>query len=141
MHGAIEKAGCTGCHDPHASTNPFLLSRSFPDGSYAVANKENFGTCFNCHKSEMIEKPVSTATGFRNGDKNLHFVHVSGDKGRSCTICHNPHGSANDHLINDKTQFGSWEMPLRYKPIDNGGSCSPGCHAERKYERTSVITH
>ncbi len=141
VHQAIDKVGCVGCHDPHASSNPFLLSKAFPSGSYAAANKDNFAACFSCHKSEMIEKPTTTATGFRNGDKNLHFVHVNGEKGRSCTICHNPHGSVNEHLINEKTQFGSWEMPLRFKPLENGGSCSPGCHVERKYERVNAITH
>lgn len=139
VHGAIEKVGCIGCHDPHASTNPSLLNKPFPSGSYAVAAKENFALCFSCHKSDLIEKQNSTATGFRNGDKNLHFVHINGEKGRSCIICHNPHGSNNDHLINDKAPFGSWEMPLRYQSIENGGSCQPGCHGERKYERTVAI--
>ena len=122
-------------------TNPFLLSKPFPSGSYAPAVKENFAMCFNCHKSELMEKPVTTtATGFRNGDKNLHAVHINGEKGRSCVICHNPHGATNDHLINDKTTFGNWEMPIRFKPLENGGSCQPGCHAERKYERITTIT-
>ena len=136
VHGAIEKNGCIGCHDPHASTNPSLLLKSMPSGSYAPGTKESFGLCFSCHKSEIIEKQTtSSATNFRDGEKNLHFVHVNGEKGRSCKICHNPHGSSNDHLINDVSPFGSWEMPLKYKVIENGGSCAPGCHTERKYER------
>jgi len=140
VHGAIEKAGCTGCHDPHASSNPSLLLQNFPSGSYAPATKESFALCFTCHKSEIIERQTTTtATNFRNGDKNLHFVHINGEKGRSCIICHNPHGSPNDHLINDRTKFGSWDMPLNYKSDAGGGSCSPGCHAERKYERVMAI--
>jgi predicted CXXCH cytochrome family protein len=140
IHGAIEKASCIGCHDPHASSNPFLLNKAFPSGSYAGAVKENFAVCFNCHKGDLIEKTTTTtATNFRNGDKNLHAVHINGEKGRSCVICHNPHGSNNDHLINDFTQFGNWNMPLRYQPSAEGGSCAPGCHAERKYERNIAI--
>ncbi len=139
VHGAIDKVGCIGCHDPHASSNPFLLTKSFPAGSYAQATKESFGLCFSCHKSELLEKQTTTVTNFRNGDKNLHFVHVNGEKGRSCTICHNPHGSMNDNLINDKAPFGSWEMPLKYVPTENGGSCAPGCHTERKYDRVNSV--
>ena len=136
VHQAIDKYGCIGCHDPHASQNQFLLLKPMPIGSYAPASKESFALCFKCHNSDLIDnKTTVSATNFRNGDKNLHFVHINGDKGRSCKICHNPHGSVNDHLINETAPFGSWEMPLNYKVLDNGGSCSPGCHEERKYER------
>jgi len=136
VHGAIEKNGCIGCHDPHASGNKSLLRHAMPEGSYAPAQKENFALCFSCHKSEIIEKQTtSSATNFRDGEKNLHFVHVNGEKGRSCKICHNPHGSTNEHLINEFAPFGGWDMPLKYKVNENGGSCSPGCHQERKYER------
>jgi predicted CXXCH cytochrome family protein len=139
IHGAIEKVGCTGCHDPHATNHPNLLKAAFPSGSYATANKENFALCFKCHKGEIIEKSVSTVTGFRNGDKNLHYLHVNGEKGRNCTICHNAHGSPNEHLINELAPFGSWDMPLNFKKLDAGGSCAPGCHSEKKYERVISV--
>ncbi|MBI2967806.1 MAG: hypothetical protein HYY40_08335 [Bacteroidetes bacterium] len=135
VHEAINKNGCIACHDPHASSNSKLLIKPMPEGSYAPASDENFALCFTCHKSELIENEISVSTGFRNGDKNLHFVHIHGKKGRSCNICHNPHGSLNDHLIKEKTKFGSWEMPMNYKSSESGGSCLPGCHVERKYER------
>ena len=64
VHGAIEKNGCTGCHDPHASVNQSLLLKSMPVGSYAPANKESFGLCFSCHKSEIIEKQTTTAVSY-----------------------------------------------------------------------------
>ncbi len=138
IHGAIDKNGCTGCHDPHATNTHSLLNKEFPVGNYANGNKENFALCFTCHKSDLIEKQTSTVTGFRNGDKNLHFIHLNGEKGRSCTICHNPHGAPNDKLINDSSPFGSWDMPLKFVKSDKGGSCAPGCHTERKYERTTT---
>jgi predicted CXXCH cytochrome family protein len=138
-HQAIYKNGCTGCHDPHTSMNPNLLKRAFPNGTYSKATKENFALCFECHKSEILDKNAANATNFRNGDVNLHYMHINGEKGRSCTVCHDPHGAPNDKLINDKAPFGSWDMPLKYQKVENGGSCSPGCHVERKYERTTAI--
>ena len=138
-NAAIYKFSCIACHDPHTSESPDLLNKAFPSTTYTVVKKENFALCFECHKSEMLDKSNAALTSFRNGDVNLHYVHVNGDKGRSCVVCHDPHGTPNDHLIKDNTQFGSWTMPLNYKVIPNGGSCSPGCHAERKYERVAVI--
>jgi predicted CXXCH cytochrome family protein len=135
-HEAIEKAGCTGCHDPHASAHTSLLTKKYPSGSYAPGLKENFALCFECHKSELFEKAVTTtATGFRNGNKNLHFVHINGEKGRNCSLCHHAHASENDFLLKDKTYFGNWEMPVKFIKMEKGGSCSPGCHTEKKYER------
>lgn len=136
LHGAIDKGGCAICHNPHASENPRLLTATFPDGAYAEGKKENFGLCFTCHETDLLEiKTTTTATGFRDGDKNLHFLHVNKEKGRSCTMCHNPHAADNKKMITEKVTFGNWKMPLNYTILDNGGSCRTGCHTERKYER------
>jgi hypothetical protein len=45
------------------------------------------------------------------------------------------HASTNQHLILDKVAFGEWEMEMNYTPLETGGSCLPGCHAEKKYTR------
>ncbi|MDH5366684.1 MAG: hypothetical protein OEW67_06840 [Cyclobacteriaceae bacterium] len=136
IHGAIEKEGCTICHNPHASNEHTLLVSSFPIEEYAYANTDNFALCFKCHDKELFENPVTTtATNFRNGDQNLHFTHINGNKGRNCNLCHDVHGSKNEHLIDDKTSFGKWEMPINYTSLENGGTCSTGCHAEKKYIR------
>jgi hypothetical protein len=60
---------------------------------------------------------------------------MNGKKARSCIVCHDVHGSDNLHLIADKVSFGKWEMPIIYKPSENGGMCNTGCHAERGYTR------
>lgn len=135
IHGAIENNGCAICHNPHASNNSFLLNTTFPQGNYAEGKKENFAVCMKCHESTLIEDSISTETGFRNGEENLHFKHVNKKKGRNCINCHNVHASNNLFLIADKTNFGNWEMPIRYTRTKKGGSCFPGCHAEKKYER------
>ena len=136
VHGAIDIDGCTVCHNPHASEKSLLLNGTFPDGQYAAATIENFDLCFTCHDPElMVTEFSTTATNFRNGELNLHFLHINGVKGRNCNVCHNVHGSVFAHLISDKVRFGNWEMPVYFKAWENGRSCNTGCHAEKKYTR------
>lgn len=136
VHGAIENDGCVVCHNPHASNNPLLLVEPFPSGRYTNGNSEDFELCFSCHDSGLMDNEYGTTdTNFRNGNENLHFFHLKGANARNCNLCHNVHGSVNEHLIADKVRFGNWEMPVKFKVEGNGGSCNTGCHAERKYSR------
>ena len=124
------------CHNAHGSANNNLLNIPFPEDEYVPADNASFGLCFECHDSEKIsDSTTTTATNFRNGDKNLHFVHINGEKGRKCTMCHNVHATNNQHLIKDKVKFGSWDFNMNHKSNETGGSCLPGCHNERKYYR------
>lgn len=135
IHPAIE-GGCITCHKPHASENDFLLTKSFPSGMYVSATKENFGLCFECHESGLLlDKTTSSATNFRSGTVNMHYLHMNGVKARSCAVCHDMHASNNEHLINEKVDFGQWTFNMNYTPDESGGSCSPGCHSEKKYTR------
>jgi predicted CXXCH cytochrome family protein len=136
IHAPIESDGCVVCHQPHGSSNNFLLKGAFPRGNYAQAKRDNFAFCWECHDSDLLEVAVTASkTNFRDGGKNLHYVHRTGKNGRTCVVCHNVHASKNLHLIEDKVQFNNWEMPIRYKPTQNGGSCFPGCHSEKSYTR------
>ena len=75
-------------------------------------------------------------TGFRNGDENLHFKHVNKvDKGRVCRFCHDVHASPLDKHLREWTPFGAWEFRLNFRKTVTGGSCWPGCHVERRYDR------
>ncbi len=135
-HGKIAKMNCSSCHIPHGSNNHPILSGSYPVGGYATDKKESFPLCFNCHNSSLLMQQTSeTATGFRNGLQNLHYLHIQGSKNRNCSNCHNVHGSQNPYLIAEKVIYGKWEMPIRFMVLQNGGSCAPGCHGERTYKR------
>lgn len=136
VHGAIGVDGCTVCHNPHASEHQLLLKAGFPAEQYTSAKPENFELCFTCHDPELLTAETSaTATQFRNKLQNLHFLHVNGEKGRNCNVCHNVHGSVSAHLLNDKVKFGNWDMPNQFQHEENGGSCNTGCHAKKKYTR------
>ncbi len=136
-HEAVAEGECTDCHNTHSSNNSFLLSAKFPFGSYAGgADPENFELCFECHNSDALSLERTTrATNFRDGDHNLHYLHISKNKGRNCTLCHSIHGSVKPHIIAKTVPFGKWQMPLNYKSLEDGGSCSPGCHGKLEYKR------
>ncbi|MFZ4521376.1 MAG: cytochrome c3 family protein [Bacteroidales bacterium] len=135
IHPALA-GGCTSCHKPHSSTENFLLISAYPSGQYAPGKKDNYAICWECHDSDLLElETTSTSTSFRSGERNLHYVHLHGEKGRSCSICHDVHATKRKHLIIEKTPFGSWDLPLNYLPADSGGSCSPGCHRMYTYKR------
>lgn len=134
VHGAIDN-GCTACHNPHASNNQNILKLAYPPSNYAAGKVASYALCFDCHEKGLLEDINFEETGFRDGTRNLHYVHITKDKGRSCFNCHNVHASNNLYLIADKVKFGTWEMPIRWQKVGKGGSCAPGCHGEKKYSR------
>jgi predicted CXXCH cytochrome family protein len=139
IHAPIEDDGCAACHAAHTPDNFFLLSAAFPKGSYGEGKAESFAHCFDCHDAALMEKELTQEdTGFRNGNQNLHYLHVNREKARNCTTCHDIHGSKYAHLIAEKVPFGKWAMPLKYKITPDGGSCLTGCHKELAYNRNIV---
>jgi hypothetical protein len=93
--------------------------------------------CFGCHERDLVRKQVtSSATKFRDGERNLHHLHVNdGQKGRSCKLCHAIHGGTNSVLVADSVPFGQWNLPLRFVKTETGGGCAPGCHKPQHYDR------
>ena len=137
LHGPIQQGKCTPCHDPHGSPNAKLLVKAFPADLYVPYTDNEYLFCFSCHKRDLLRfRDTSFATGFRDGEKNLHFLHVNKkEKGRNCNACHAMHGSELPKLIPDKVLFGKWDLPLKYTKTETGGSCAPGCHKKYNYDR------
>lgn len=137
LHGPIRDGSCTGCHEPHGGTQAKLLVDAFPATAYVPYTDTAYALCFTCHDRDLLKYPdTSFATGFRDGERNLHYLHVNNaQKGRSCVLCHNLHGGTNDALIAESVTFGSWKLPLKFVKSDDGGSCAPGCHRPATYDR------
>ncbi len=141
-HGPIRQGDCSGCHDPHGSANFRMLREYFPRRFYAPYNPDNYKFCFMCHQNTIAETAkTTTLTKFRNGDQNLHFLHVNRGKGRTCRACHAAHASNNPAHIRDAVPYGSWSLPINITLTPNGGACSPGCHQPFGYDRVKAVSN
>jgi predicted CXXCH cytochrome family protein len=136
-HGPIKQKDCSGCHDPHGSENFRILRNPYPPTFYKPFAVENYNLCFGCHEKSLVLDPETTRlTNFRNGGTNLHFTHVNkAVKGRTCRACHETHASNFPKHIREAVPFGAWELPVNFQKTETGGSCTPGCHKVKKYDR------
>lgn len=138
VHAPVEER-CSSCHSAHGSAQQKLLSAPYPEGFYAPFSEETYGLCFSCHDAKLVtERTTTTATGFRDGDKNLHTLHVDrSDRGRSCRACHGAHVAEHPELVHQDVAYGShgWRLELNFVKTAEGGNCTKTCHLVRKYTR------
>lgn len=135
-HPPFEEGKCTRCHVPHMSQTRALLAEPYPEAFYSKYDAKAYALCFGCHKKEAFEQPRTLdATGFRNGNLNLHFRHVNRDKGRYCGACHAPHATHQAKLMTPAFQFGDKTLALAYEKLETGGKCNAACHGLITYDR------
>jgi predicted CXXCH cytochrome family protein len=140
-HGPVKTGDCTACHNMiHGSTFVKLLGRQFPMNFYDAYSPTKYDICFGCHNKDIAKKQKSTElTNFRDGEYNLHFLHVNRKKGRTCTACHGAHASSQAKHIREEVPFGEWSYPIQYTKSKNGGTCVVGCHAPKTYDRVKPL--
>jgi predicted CXXCH cytochrome family protein len=139
LHGPIRQHNCIACHEAHGSDFANILDKAFPADFYAPYQEHTYDLCFNCHDRQIVLSEKSKATGFRNGERNLHFLHVNRDKGRSCRACHDEHASNQPKHIRAEVAFGRWTFQTEYTQTPTGGGCTTGCHLPYKYDREKPI--
>lgn len=139
IHGPVSSDGCYACHNTHGSNNPFLLVKYFPKEFYNNYTEGLYDMCFNCHNEAAMKTRITDKdTNFRNGNINLHYLHVQvKGKGRSCKACHEVHAGNQELHIRSSVPFGSggWELPIQFTKTKNGGTCIVGCHKPKTYDR------
>ena len=139
-HGPVEGKDCSACHLTHGSQHHNLLVDEYPESFYAPYEPDNYALCYRCHNEENMADPeTTTTTRFRDGSRNLHYLHVNKpDRGRTCRACHEVHASENPHQIREAVPFGprGWMLPVNFTKTDTGGSCARTCHQTETYDYT-----
>ncbi len=145
LHGPISQDNCAACHEIHGGSHFRLLTQEYPPEFYAPFAEESYALCFSCHNPEIVrDERTATLTDFRNGEQNLHFLHVNRDrKGRTCRACHETHASDLANHVRESVPFGTggWELPINFTKLENGGSCAPGCHLPYEYNRVEPLDY
>lgn len=139
-HGPVKDGDCAACHDVHGAQHSRLLLHAYPESFYQPFTEDAYALCFNCHDRRLVlERETTSSTRFRDGERNLHAVHVNSEQGRTCRACHNTHASKSHALIGEAPAYGQWQIPLNFEPTESGGSCGPGCHKPASYDRMNPV--
>jgi predicted CXXCH cytochrome family protein len=140
VHPPVEEGECATCHDPHGLPNYRFLREKYPEQYFAPYSEETYALCFICHDQEVLSyRSTATHTEFRDGTRNLHFMHVTEMHNR-CTSCHDVHASFEKHLIREMSLMGRKELRMNFEPSATGGSCNPGCHDRLAYDRENPVS-
>ncbi len=142
-HGPVSDKDCSACHNPHGGDNFRLLTKYYPPQFYSPYDPKLYALCFECHEENILANPkTTTLTQFRNGDQNLHYLHVNKtERGRTCRACHEVHAAKQKHQLRDAVPYGSkgWMLKVNYTKTPTGGSCAKTCHDTKSYTN-SVAT-
>ncbi len=137
-HEPVDKKDCSVCHQSHGGMNFRLLDAASPDAFYTAYDKKKYALCLSCHDREraLTEPRTTTLTGFRDGDVNLHEVHVVAPaRGRTCRACHGEHAAEQPHMIRKDVPYGDsgWRLPINFVLTPTGGRCVRNCHLAKEY--------
>ena len=143
QHEPVAEGECLQCHISHGSDFSPLLKVFYPRNTYTEYSDKKFALCLECQRKEVFRlKKTMSATNFRNGDQNLHFVHVNRQKGRVCVNCHGIHGADLPKLIHSTSPaFGAWNIPIDFIKTETGATCVTGCHKEKSYDREKKVVN
>jgi len=136
QHKPVVEGTCSACHNPHGSDYYRILESYYPEPFYVGYSEEQYQLCFTCHDNRPFKyERTSAVTGFRNGDRNLHYLHVNKPvKGRVCKTCHGVHGADQKKLVMSKVPgFGRWQIPIYMQESEFGTTCTVGCHKPKTY--------
>jgi predicted CXXCH cytochrome family protein len=140
LHQPLEEEGCLNCHGAHGAEEPDLLLDTYARERYQTFDPAEYGICFSCHYEGPFLEETASGTGFRDGEVNLHRLHVKSRErkntmgsrmvpGATCRNCHDPHSTEDPSLIRRVLDCGGVPcLTLEFKKAGDSGRCSRGCH-------------
>lgn len=124
-------AGGNGPKGPHGSNNPHLLERQYLTQDPTSESPSAYAMCYKCHNRSSI---------LGNDSFSRHSAHIGGGGGMGggmgglntpCNVCHDPHASNFEKLINfDRSVvLPSSSGRLEYNSTGTfSGECYLSCH-------------
>jgi predicted CXXCH cytochrome family protein len=141
-HKPVVQKDCSACHKTHGGVNFRLLVNAYPPQFYAPYDLKNYALCYGCHNDKVVSVEQTTKlTNFRDGAKNLHFVHVAKtERGRTCRACHDVHAAKQQFRIREGVPYGreGWILKINFTKTPTGGTCAKTCHETRTYVNKAV---
>lgn len=138
-HQPAADGECGSCHDlALPGETSFLKGAPAGGGNGAAAARAwDLALCAGCHGEALAAKDAAPgATGFADGRKNLHALHVQAARGPRCLPCHDPHASRQALLLRERIPArGTITIAQEFRAEQNGGWCKTGCHAPKSYRR------
>ena len=142
VHQPAADGECVSCHDlalpsgrassegrrPATADGPESAPRLGPGALLGVSRRG----------APRAECP-GAATGFADGKRNLHALHVQAGRGRRCLPCHDPHAARQPKLLRERIPArGKARIAQEFRGEPKGGWCKTGCHAPKRYTRPPV---
>lgn len=134
------KIGGVGPNGPHGSIYAPILREQYLRTVGTPESYQSYALCYRCHDRDNILADASFQKRSVSG-KGGHSGHLASGGGTPCSVCHDPHGIADDGVSGDHTNLinfdknvvaantGAGEVVPKF--IDNGsfsGSCILLCH-------------
>ena len=137
-HQPAADGGCAACHDLALPAGTRFV-KGAPGGATGAGRADawDLALCAACHDEALAAKDAPPgATGFADGRKNLHALHVQAARGPRCLPCHAPHVATQPLLLRARIPTrGGVVIPQEFRAETNGGWCKTGCHAPKSYRR------
>lgn len=139
VHQPAADGECVSCHDPALPSGARFVkgAPSGDAGGPEGARAWDLTLCSECHGEGLLAlNAPAMSTGFADGKRNLHALHVRAGRGRRCLSCHDPHAARQEKLLRERIPSrGKARIAQEFRGEPEGGWCKTGCHAPKSYER------